>query len=175
MPLIASFAKDDAPLREPEVIYVTAVLPMMENPAYAQALRSVKKRHPFGAILSAKAVWPNRESWLATQRHIMAIATHVYVLPFCDRTIGFGLYCELLHAIELNPAPSLFAVTRGGVEEIREIETLQNVHPVRCARLITDESIAEEEAQKAAAAAAQIPVAKKSAAKKRQAALARKS
>jgi hypothetical protein len=173
MPMIANFALRNPPLPEPEVVYFTAVLWMMEKPAYAQALRLVKKRHPFGAILSAKVVWSNRESWLATQRHIMAIATHVYVVPQPDRTIGIGLLGELLHAKNLDPAPSLFLIAERRIEKIREVQIIPEGTPTCCGRLITDESIAEEEARKAADATLQIVVTKKSTAKKRHAGSAR--
>jgi hypothetical protein len=113
MAYVTDFAKElgqKKPLPPTQIVYVTAVLSRMYDPLYERALRKVRERHRYAAILSAKSLWANREGWLATHEALLSAVTHVYIMPNLDYSVGQGIFLELAHLYDLRPTPIITGI-----------------------------------------------------------------
>jgi hypothetical protein len=125
------------PVPQADIVYLTAVLSQMNDPLYEQALREVRDRHPCAAIHSAKTLWDNRESWLASREAVLWGVTHAYIIPNPDRSVGQGIVLELDYFKKLNPAPKLAGIfgRKFKFEAISGLKVFDNPTPTRFALL----------------------------------------
>jgi hypothetical protein len=120
-----------------DIVYLTAVLSQMNDPLYERALREVRDRHPCAAVHSAKTLWDNRESWLASREAVLWGVTHVYMIPNPDRSVGQGIALELDYFNNLNPIPKLVGIfgRKLKFEAVTGLKLLDDPTPIRFALL----------------------------------------
>jgi hypothetical protein len=132
---------------KPEIVYLSAVLDMMDSALYDRALAKLRKVHPTAAVISGRDVWTNTEGWRLTYERLLQPVTHAYFISFPDKVIGMGVFQEILFLDQEKRALRLVG-TRGSklrIEDIIEIDVFEDWTPTRFARLRTDFDLAEEE------------------------------
>ena len=128
------------PKDKPEIVYLSAVLGMMDSPLYDRALARLRRDHPTAAIISGRDVWTNIEGWRLTYKRLLQPVTHAYFISFPDKAIGMGLFQEIMFLDPQQRALRRIG-TRGSklsIEDIFEIDEFKDWTPSRFARLVTE-------------------------------------
>ena len=107
-------------LASPEIVYVTAVVGRLQEPLYDELLQRIRKLHPNAALLSARDLWANRQSWRSTFRAVLSPVTHVYLMPGPGGIIGDGLGNEITYLTQRpGEPPKIMCVgPRLGMKEV---------------------------------------------------------
>lgn len=101
-------------------IYLAASIPLYTDPAYDQALRLIKTRHPHATILPCRGLWPDTASWLATYQDVLKPVRILYILVAPDGVVGRGIFKEWLF-LQRRGVPAWRVHVDGRVEPLEEL------------------------------------------------------
>jgi len=144
--------------RTPEILYFSGVLGMMDDALYDRALMTVRKQHPFAAIISGRDVWANAEAWRLTFESVLAPATHAVFLPYPDFAIGLGVFQEIAYfERRASPLRKLALIdSKLRIDGIVDVRELDNPTPTRFAMLVGNADLDRQEDRKPAKGAQRI-------------------